>query len=135
MKDVKDGPKIRPLYHTIVEMARTQIAQPDDLSEAQIEEAIRKPDPKDKDVEGELKRAEKILADLISGEKGIKCADQEIVDAHALVAGKLAAWVHTRNVAETIARANALGIGLAPAAPVEAEDEVTPQGNDEQIAA
>jgi len=106
--------KVRPCYAMIVELARTQVAQADDLTDEQIAECVRKPIAADKDVEDILKAISTKLDNLIKGEKGPKCADQEIVDAHALVVGKLTAFMTTRARLETIAKARELGIGLAP---------------------
>jgi hypothetical protein len=121
VKMESEDQKVRPLYASIVEAARVQLAQPDDLTPEQIEECIKKPEADEKSVEGELKRVVKVLDQLIKGDKGPKCADQEIVDAHSLLSGKLAALVHGRSVVEAIAMANSLGLSVV----------VTPQGNDE----
>jgi len=111
----QEGVKVRPAYAAYIEAARTQIQQPDDLTADQIEAAIKKPEAADKTVEGELKRADKILSDLISGDGGVKCDEPEIVQARELVAGKLAAFTLAKQVADATATLEAAGLQVVPA--------------------
>jgi hypothetical protein len=126
-KQIAEEVKVRPCYASIVEAARKQLAQPDDLTPEQIAECIRKPDAADKSVEGELKRVEKILGDLISGEKSVTCKDQDVVDWQAQVAGKIATMQLMRERIETRAKALELGISLAPEVTADVTHEVTPE--------
>lgn len=111
---------VRSAYPAIVHAARTQNGQDDDLTPAQIDESIRKPQAPDPDLEKVLGRIEKQLADVISGEKGVKCDDDRILKAHELVRDQLATLVHDREVAEVEEKAIALGLIEAPAAQVAA---------------
>lgn len=81
----KAGEKTKALYAAMVDAARDQNAQDDDLSDDQIAAAVRKPEPADKTVEKELAAIQKRLEDLISGDKGVKCDAPELVDAYDIV--------------------------------------------------
>jgi Flp pilus assembly secretin CpaC len=111
--------KVRPMYAAIVEAARTQIAQPDDLTAEQIEVSIRKPASADPELEDVLGRVEKTLSDIISGEHkgGLRDQSQELIDAHALVKGRLATLFVTRERAELLAKAAAMGMDMVPVTP------------------
>jgi len=73
--------KVKPAYAAIVDAARAQLEQDDDLSDEQITSVIRKPEPADKTVAKELAAIEKKMGDLISGEKGVKFAEPDFVEA------------------------------------------------------
>jgi hypothetical protein len=107
--------KVRPAYHMVVDLARTQIEQPDDVTDEQIEESCRKPEAGEKTLEGEIKRMEKIASDLIAGEKGVSCQEQWLLDVQAVLASQLSAFQVKRETAETLAKCQALGITIAPA--------------------
>lgn len=110
--------KVRPCYHAIVEAARTQIDQPGDLTPDQIKELILRPEAEEKTAEKVLRTVEKQLADLISGEKGPKCQEQAVIDAHQKITEQLAAFGLQTKTAATLAAAAELGLTL-----------VTPTGN------
>ncbi len=122
MVQVKDGPKVKPCYAAIVDAARTQITQADDLTADQIVEAIRKPEAADKTLEGTLKNVVKTLTDVTKGEHGQPQDNSvEVVQALALIETKLAALMLTKDLAETIAKANALGLTVVQPAEVTSE--------------
>jgi hypothetical protein len=77
----KEGVKVRASAPTLVEAARTQLAQDDDLTPEQIEAACRKPEAAEKTVAKELSAIVKRMENLISGENGIKFDDVEFVEA------------------------------------------------------
>jgi hypothetical protein len=130
--------KVRPAYHTIVEMAREQIGQADDLTDDQIEALCKKPEPGETTLEGEIKRMNKIAENLIKGEKGVKCDEQWLLDIQQTLASQITTFALKRETAETIAKAKELGLSIVERdiyADVAAA--VTLKGNesDEQVAA
>lgn len=105
--------KVRSAYPAIVELAREQIAQADDLTADQIEACLAKPDAPDKTLEGEYKRVEKILAALIEGKDGVKDDSVEIVSAHGMIEAKLATFTLAKDTADVLAKMASLGIVAA----------------------
>lgn len=118
---IAEDQKVRPCYHAIVEAARTQIDQPNDLTPDQIKELVLRPEAEEKTVEKVLRQVEKTLENLISGEKGPKCQEQTVIDAHQKIKEQLAAFGLVAKTAATLAAAAELGLVV-----------VTPKGNVEE---
>lgn len=83
--------KVKAVYPALVDVARAQANVDRALTDEELWEAVAKPSPKDKSVKDEVVRAQKILDNLITGEKGLQCQDAEIVEAYH----KLDAWITT----------------------------------------
>jgi hypothetical protein len=113
--------KVKPAYAAFVEAARTQNEQDDDLSDDQLAEALRKKDPAEQTEEKILERVEKALGSLIEGDKGVKSNDPRVHEAHGLIKERLAALTLAAEIAETTAKAQALGLIPTPPAVDEAE--------------
>lgn len=108
--------KVRSTYPALVEMAREQLDQADDLTSDQIEACLMKPDAPDKTLESEYKRIEKIMAALIEGKDGVKDDSPEFTAAHSMIEGKLAAFTLAKDTADVLAKMASLGIvAQAPA--------------------
>jgi len=112
-KLLKEKKKVRPAFDMYVELARTQLDQPDDLSPDQVTECALRPDnSKEVTVESECKRMHKIATDMIEGEKGVVCKEQWLVDIQNVLASQLSAFQVARDTRETIAKARELGLSI-----------------------
>lgn len=79
---IADDNKVKPAYPFYVEVAREQLGKPgEQLTKSALERMACKGEPKEKTVEGEIKRAMKILEDLISGEGKAPKDSDELTDA------------------------------------------------------
>jgi hypothetical protein len=101
-------------YPALVNVARkqTENGQDVDLTDEQIREAIAKPTPDEKTIEGEVERAHKIIEALITGDKGLKAspdAHPQLFQAEELLRTQLAAYQLAKDKAETLAKMAALG--------------------------
>jgi hypothetical protein len=77
-----DDNKVKPAYPFYIDVARAQIGEPKSaLSDRQLERLACKDAPKEKTVEGELKRALKILEDLVTGEGKVDQDKSELTEA------------------------------------------------------
>lgn len=76
-----DDNKVKPAYPFYVEVAREQLKEKSALTQRQLERLACKDAPKEKTVEGELKRAMKILEDLVTGEGKVDKDTHELTEA------------------------------------------------------
>jgi len=77
-----DDNKVKPAYPFYVEVAREQLKEPKTaLTDRQLERLACKEAPKDKTIEGELKRALKILEDLVTGEGKVEQDKNALTEA------------------------------------------------------
>jgi len=106
----KDGEKRRPIYHSMIEAARLQTKQDDDLTDDQLKVCIRRPEPNEKTVERELEKLVKRMSDLIEGKDGVICEDPALVEARDTVRGIVATFTKAKEMAETRAKAIELGL-------------------------
>jgi hypothetical protein len=107
--------KVKPVYPSMVDIARKQNEQDDALNDDQLREAVLKPDPKAKEEATELTRASKILDGLITGETlGTAVTDPDVIAAHASIQNRLAALQLAQDKAELEAKARSLGVTIVP---------------------
>lgn len=79
---IADENKVKPAYPFYVEVARAQLEQPNEqIGQRKLESMACKEEPKEKTVEGELKRAFKILEDLVTGEGKVSQDTDELTEA------------------------------------------------------
>lgn len=76
-----DDNKVKPAYPFYVEVAREQLKEKSPLTDRQLERLACKDAPKEKTIEGELKRALKILEDLVTGEGKVDKDAHELTEA------------------------------------------------------
>ena len=81
----KEGVKVKAAYAAYVDAAREQIKQDDNLSDDQIADAVRKPEPADKSVVKELNAIQKRMEGLISGDCGVRFAESDFIEAYEKV--------------------------------------------------
>lgn len=108
---------VQSAYPAYVSVARAQLDADRDLDDDAIKSAMGKKPPKDKEVLDQLKKAQKILDDLILGKNGLTDQSDEVVNAQAAIEARIKAMLIEKDTAETIAKATALG--LIPATPFE----------------
>lgn len=107
--------KVKPAYPFYVEVARAQLKTDTALSQDTLEDMVCKDEPNAKTVEGELKRAMKILESLVTGENRdkIKDASDNTIGAFELVRERLSQLeLHSKRQALR-QQAAALGLELA----------------------
>lgn len=110
-----DDNKVKPAYPFYVEVARAQLEAPNSqVDRRSLETLACKDAPKEKTIEGELKRAYKILEDLVSGE-GRSPKDKDEITEAALQAVKdrLDKFATARNIAKLRDMASKCGVSLA----------------------
>lgn len=110
----QDDNKVKAAYPFYVEVARAQLDAPNAQLERRVLERLAcKGDPKEKTIEGELKRALKILEDLVSGEGKVDQDTDELTEAafHA-VKDRLFKIENGRQVAKLMVEAAKLGVKL-----------------------
>jgi hypothetical protein len=90
---VKTDEKVKPAYASYVDVAREQIAHDSPLDDETIKGAMRKKESQEATIESILSGVVKKLEKLITGEAGVKCQDEEIVNAHDMLKQKLAAMI------------------------------------------
>lgn len=110
-----DDNKVKPAYPFYVEVARAQLEAPAKKLERRVlERMVCKEEPKEKTVEGELKRAMKILEDLVTGEgKAPKDPDELTDAAFQAVRDRLHKIESARQLAKLTVEAAKLGLKLA----------------------
>lgn len=74
---IADSMKVKAAYAFYVDVARAQAKTDDPLSKEFLEELAVKPEPNAKTIEGELKKVEKILEALVTGENRDKLQDDD----------------------------------------------------------
>lgn len=110
-----DDQKVKPAYPFYVEVAREQLKSDKPMTKKELEDLVLKDAPNEKTVEGELKRALKILEGLVTGENRDKIKDDDALTEAAFHAVKERldnmATLAMRN--KLMAQAAALGLKLA----------------------
>lgn len=116
-EEEKAGNPVKGAYQAIVEAARIQQAQDDDLTDDQIREIVGKSVGEEPTVEDRLNAAKKILEGLITGENkwGLKDQDPDTITACEAITSRLATMVVARETNEIKARAQELGLTLVAA--------------------
>lgn len=112
---IADEQKVKPAYPYYVEVARAQLKSDTALTQSFLEETACKDSPSAKTVEGELKRAMKILEALVTGENRdkIKDASDNTIGAFELVRERLSQLdIHSKRQALR-QQAAKLGLELA----------------------
>lgn len=105
-----EAAKPKAAFAAYVDVARAQQALDRDMSDDEITVAITKPEAPDKDVIDYLKAIEKKLDRLITGEAGITDTSDDTLAARDAIKRRLAHMVNARDVAETMEKAEALGL-------------------------
>lgn len=107
--------KVKPAYPFYVEVARAQLKTDTPLDADTLEDMACKNEPNAKTVEGELKRAAKILENLISGENRdkIKDASEHTIGAFELIQERIDQLATLAKRNDLRKQAAALGIELA----------------------
>jgi hypothetical protein len=111
----ESGVKVKPSYPYYIEVAREQLKLDRPLTQRELEALVVVEGPDAKTVEGELRRAMKILEQLITGENKSKIKDTHAKTEEAFNAlrDRLATMVLDQQRRELMAKAAALGIKLA----------------------
>ena len=112
---VADDNKVKPAYPFYVEVARSQLENPNSQIERRtLERMACKEEPKEKTVEGELRRALKILEDLVTGEGKAPQDKDEITEAaYNAVKDRVFKFDNARNIAKLRDLAAKCGVKLA----------------------
>lgn len=107
--------KVKPAYPFYVEVARAQLKSDTALDGDTLEEMAIRNDPNAKTVEGELKRAMKILEGLVTGENRDKIQDasDNTIGAFELIRDRLEQLQMHSKREELRKKAKALGLELA----------------------
>lgn len=107
--------KVKPAYPFYVEVARAQLKSDTALDGDTLEEMAARNDPNAKTVEGELKRAMKILEGLVTGENRDKIQDasDNTIGAFELIRDRLEQLQMHSKREELRKQAKALGLELA----------------------
>jgi len=113
----KAGNPVKGAYQAIVEAARAQQTQDDDLTDEQLREIVGKAASEDPTIEDRLNAAKKILEGLITGENkwGLKDQDPNTITACEAITSRLATMVVARETQEIKDKAQALGLTLVAA--------------------
>jgi hypothetical protein len=106
-------------YAAMVKAARTQKAQDDDLSDDQIQDALSKSTPKDKEALKELESLRKRMDKLIDGSAGVQINDPDLVSARAYVNDLCLAYMIAAEQAELAALASKHGMTVTVAGNVD----------------
>jgi hypothetical protein len=109
-----DEVKVKVCYAAIVDAARTQLDQDDDLTPEQIDVLCRKPEPKEKDAMQEVQRAADILDNLVKGDKGLSDNSPEVIAALDSLNARLSQMKRAADYAELLAKAAELGVVVTP---------------------
>jgi hypothetical protein len=111
---VAAGEPVQGTFNCIVNASRVQQKQETALSDAQIAEAVAKA-TKDVTLEDELERIRKAIERVVTGENkhGFKDQHENLTQAHDLIRDRLAMFARSRDEAEVLAKAAALGWTIA----------------------
>jgi hypothetical protein len=110
---IDDGIEVKSPFPAYVDLAREQLKQDDELDDAQIYAAVTKNEvTREVTVEGQLKKALKIVEDLIAGEKNPGVVDQspEVMQVGELLNTRLSEVISLREASEKIEKAIELGM-------------------------
>jgi len=110
---IDDGLEVKSPYPAYVDIAREQLKQDDELSDEQILSVVCKNEvTREVTVEGQLKKAYKILEDLIAGEKhpGVQDQTPEVLMAAEQLHTRIATLVTIREGFEKVTKAIELGM-------------------------
>jgi len=109
---IDDGIDVKSPFPAYVDVAREQLKMDDELDDAMIFAAVTKSEvTKEVTLEGQLKKAAKILEDIITGEKhpGVHDNSPEVMVAAEQINTRLTAVVALRTQQEAIAKALEMG--------------------------
>lgn len=112
---IGDSVKVKSAYPFYVDVAREQLKSDKPLTDRELEAIAMKDEPNAKTLEGELKRALKILEGLVTGENRDKIKDDDALTETAFnaVRDRLAAMATLVERQKLMAQAAKLGIKLA----------------------
>jgi hypothetical protein len=103
----RDDIDVKPAYAAFVDVAREQLKQDDELTDAQLFAAVTKTDnSREVTLEKELTAIHKKMEKLITGENSNQLKDQspELIQAHELIGQRLAALMTAKQQAEDDAK-------------------------------
>lgn len=109
---IKDGIEVKSPFPAMVDLAREQLKYDDELDDAMIFAVVTKTEvTKEVTLEGQLKKAAKILEDIITGEKypGVHDNSPEVHVASEQLTARLNDIVSLRVKEEALAKASDLG--------------------------
>lgn len=112
---INDSNKVKAAYPYYVEVAREQLKSEKRLTTRQLEDLVLKDAPTEKTLEGELKRAMKILEGIVTGENRDKIKDNDALTEAAFHAVKerLDKLATLKARQDLMAQAAKLGLKLA----------------------
>lgn len=112
---IADSEKVKPAYPFYVEVARVQRSTGKPLSLRELEQLVLKDGPKEKTLEGELKRALAILENLVTGEgkDKIKDTDERTEAAFHAIKERMEAIATMKKRNDLLQQAAKLGLKLA----------------------
>ena len=111
-----DDIAVKPAYAAYVDVAREQLKQDTALSDEQIGVTVMATSKtREVTLEGQLKKASKILEEIITGENkhGLKDQSPELIQSQELIQQKLAALMTTQAQREAVEKALAAGYVMA----------------------
>lgn len=112
---IADSVKVKSAYPFYVDVAREQLKSDKPLTDRELEAIAMKDEPTAKTLEGELKRVEKILEGLVTGENRDKLKDTDALTEQAFnaVRDRLKALATLAQRRKLLADAAKLGLTLA----------------------
>ena len=112
---INDSQKVKSAYPFYVDVARAQLKTDKPLNQATLEELAVKEEPNAKTLEGELKRAMKVLEGLVTGENRDKIKDdhENVEAAYNLLKDRLNELATLAKREELRRKAAELGLKLA----------------------
>lgn len=112
---IDDGIEVKSPFPAYVDVAREQLKLDDEMDDAMIFAAVTKNEvTREVTLEGQLKKAAKILEDIITGEKHPGVSDQsaEVLCAAEQINARLTALMTVKSQAEALEKALAAGYTL-----------------------
>lgn len=113
-RDLKDNEiEVKPAYAAFVDVAREQLKHDDAMSDQMLDDVVRKGESsREVTLEGELKRAQKILDTLITGEgkHGLKDQSPEVLAAAEQLNARLAALMTKATKEDALNKALEAGV-------------------------
>lgn len=109
---IDDGIDVKSAFPAYVDVAREQLKLDDDMDDAMIFATVTKTDStREVTVEGQLKKAQKIIDDLIAGEKhpGVQDNSPEVMQVGELLSTRIADVIKLRERSEALEKALASG--------------------------
>lgn len=112
---IADDVKVKSAYPFYVDVARRQLDSDKPLTAPELADIVRKPEPKGKELETELKAIMKRLEDLVTGEAkhGLKDESELVEAAYHSIKERVDQFAYARNMQKLREQAASLGVKLA----------------------